>query len=64
MAADCRRALVAFVAYMLLLRHYSPEAVAESERRRAPFRALGVLGIYGIMIAGFWVAYSIGVVVP
>lgn len=57
-------AALAFVAYVLLLRGYSPEAVAESERRRAPIRALGVIGIYGWIIACFWVAYSIGVVVP
>jgi membrane-associated phospholipid phosphatase len=53
-------ALLAFAAYVLILRRYSPEGVAESERRRAPVRALGVVGIYGVMIAGFWVAYLLG----
>jgi hypothetical protein len=52
--------LLALAAYVLLLRRYSPEGVAESERRRAPVRALGVVGIYGVMIAGFWVAYLLG----
>ena len=49
---------VAYVAYVLFLRRYPREAVAESDRRRAPFRALGVIGIFGIIVAGFWVAYQ------
>ena len=52
-------ALAAYVAYVVFLRSYPREAVAESDRRRAPFRALGVIGIFGIMVAGFWVAYRI-----
>lgn len=56
-------ALAAYVAYVLFLRSYPREAVAESDRRRAPFRALGVIGIVGIMVAGFWVAYQIQMVV-
>lgn len=56
-------ALAAYVAYVLFLRSYPREAVAESDRRRAPFRALGVIGIIGIMVAGFWVAYQIQMVV-
>jgi hypothetical protein len=47
------------VTYMAFLRGYPREAVAESDRRQAPFRALAVIGIYGIMVAGFWVAYRI-----
>jgi membrane-associated phospholipid phosphatase len=50
--------LAAYVAYVLFLRSYPRDAVAESDRRRAPFRALGVIGIFGIMVAGFWVAYQ------
>jgi len=56
-------ALAAYVAYVLFLRRYPREAVAESDRRRAPLRALGVIGIFGIMVAGFWVAYQIQMVV-
>lgn len=56
-------ALAAYVAYVLFLRRYPREAVAESDRRRAPFRALGVIGIFGIMVAGFWGAYQIQMVV-
>jgi hypothetical protein len=47
----------------LFLRTYPREAVAESDRRRAPSRALAVIGIFGIMIAGFWVAYQMGMIV-
>ena len=56
-------ALEAFVAYVLFLRGYPREAVAESDRRRAPLRALGAIGIFGILVAGFWVAYQIQIVV-
>ena len=27
--------------------------------RRAPFRALAVIGIFGIMLAGFWMSFRI-----
>lgn len=56
-------ALAAYAAYVLFLRSYPREAIAESDRRRAPFRALGVIGIIGIIVAGFWVAYQIQMVV-
>jgi membrane-associated phospholipid phosphatase len=56
-------ALAAYVAYVWFLRRYPREAVAESDRRRAPFRALAIIGIFGIMVAGFWLAYLSGVVV-
>ncbi len=52
-------ALAACVAYVLFLRPYPREAVAERDRRLAPFRALAVVGIFAITIAGFWVAYRI-----
>jgi membrane-associated phospholipid phosphatase len=55
--------LAAYVAYLLFLRGYPREAVAETDRRRAPFRALGAVGIFGIMVAGFWMAYRIKMVV-
>lgn len=51
--------LAAYVAYVLFLRSYPRDSVAESDRRRAPVRALGVIGIFGIMVAGFWMAYQL-----
>ena len=54
-------ALAAYLAYVLFLRSYPREAIAESDRRRAPFRALWAIGFFGIMVAGFWVAYQSGV---
>lgn len=51
--------LAAYVAYVLFLRGYPRESVAERDRRRAPSRALVVVGIFGFMIAGFWVAYQV-----
>jgi membrane-associated phospholipid phosphatase len=56
-------ALAAYVAYTLFLRTYPRQAVAESDRRRVPFRALGAIAIYGIMVAAFWVAYQMGMIV-
>ena len=50
-------ALAAYAAYVVFLRSYPREAVAETDRRRAPVRALTVIGIFGIMVAGVWVAY-------
>ena len=55
--------VAAYVAYVLFLRRYPREAVADNDRRRAPLRALVVVGIFGIMVAGFWVAYQIQMVV-
>lgn len=54
--------LAAYVAYVLFLRSHPREAVAERDWRRAPLRALGVVGFFGITIAGFWVAYRIQLV--
>jgi membrane-associated phospholipid phosphatase len=51
--------LVAYVAYLLFLRSYPREAVSERDRRRAPFRALAVLGVFGIMLATVWGSYRI-----
>jgi len=53
----------AYVAYVLFLRSYPREAAADNDRRRAPLRALVVVGIFGVMVAGFWVAYQIQMVV-
>lgn len=51
--------LAAYVAYVLILHRYPREAVAESERRRAPVRALSAIGIYAVIVTGLWVAYEI-----
>ena len=52
-------ALAAYVAYLLFLRSYPREAVAEIDRRHAPGRALAAIGIFAFMVAGFWVAYQL-----
>jgi len=52
-------AVIAYVAYTLFLRNYPREAMAERDRRLAPWRALAVIGIFGIMLAGFWMAYRV-----
>ena len=48
---------LAYVAYWLFLRRYPRDEVTASDRIQAPFRALAVIGIFAVMIAGFWVAY-------
>ncbi len=50
-------ALSAYIAYLMFLRDYPREAVAELDGRRAPVRALIAVGIFGIMVAGFWLTY-------
>jgi membrane-associated phospholipid phosphatase len=52
-------ALAGWVAYLVFLRTYPRAAVAENDRHGAPVRALAAVGIYGLMVAGFWVAYEI-----
>lgn len=52
-------ALAAYVAYVLFLRSYPRELVAERDRRRAPVRALAVVPIFAIVVAGFRIAYQI-----
>jgi membrane-associated phospholipid phosphatase len=47
----------AYAAYLLYLRSYPREVVPENDRRLAPYRALSAVGLCGVMIAGFWVAY-------
>ena len=47
--------VVAYVAYVLFLRGCPREAIAESDRRRAPVRALYAVGIFGFMVSVFWV---------
>jgi membrane-associated phospholipid phosphatase len=53
-------ALAAYIAYVWFLRRYPREAVTEDDRRRAPVRAVWAIGIFGITIAGFWMAYQMG----
>lgn len=52
-------ALAAYVAYVLFLRGFPRGAVDDDDRRRAPLRALGAVGAFGLMVAGFWVAYRL-----
>lgn len=56
-------ALVAYIAYVVFLRSYPRQRIAESDRRRAPLCALGVVGIFGIVVAGLWILYRTGMVV-
>lgn len=55
--------LMAYIAYVVFLRSYSRELIAESDRRRAPLRALGVIGTFGLVVACFWVLYQTRMVV-
>jgi len=48
---------LACAAYLVFLRSYPREAVPELDRRLAPVLALGFIGIHGLMVACFWVAY-------
>lgn len=52
-------ALVAYAAYLLFLRTHPREAVPESDRRRAPSRALIVAGMLVLTNVAFWVAYRV-----
>lgn len=52
--------LLACVAYVVFLQPHSRERIAETDRRRAPVRALAVAALFGVMVAGFWVAFRIG----
>lgn len=49
---------IACVAYLVFLRGYPREAIPEIDRRLAPVLALGVIGIFGLMVACVWVAYQ------
>jgi len=52
---------LACAAYVVFLRRYPREAVPEIDRRLAPVLALGVIGIFGLMLACVWVLYQAGV---
>jgi membrane-associated phospholipid phosphatase len=55
-------AAVGLAAYVAFLRPYPREAVPEPDRRRAPIRALVAVGVYAIVVAGFWVIYQTGMI--
>jgi hypothetical protein len=55
--------LMACLAYGVFLRSSPREAIAERDRCLAPLRALGVVGIFGAVVACFWVLYKTGMVV-
>src|SRR2546422_3041560 len=45
---------MACLAYVVFLRSYPREAVAVRDRRLAPLPALGIIGIFGSMVACLW----------
>lgn len=51
--------LLACVAYVVFLRNIPRESVPERDRRLAPVFALGAIGIVGLGLACFWVAYRL-----
>jgi membrane-associated phospholipid phosphatase len=53
-------AAIAFVAYAVFLRPYPQDASSDDDRRRAPVRALSVVGIFGAVVVAFWIAYLSG----
>ena len=56
--------LLAYVAYFAFLRSYPRYATAARDRRLAPLRALGVVGIFGGVVAALWVLYKTGIAGP
>ena len=50
---------LAWVAYVIFLRNYPREQIPELDRRLAPVFALGTIGIVGLGVACFWVAYQL-----
>ena len=51
---------LAGVAYVVFLRNCPRVATPELDRRAAPLLLLGLLGIYGLIVTGFWIAYRMG----
>lgn len=49
---------LAGVAYVVFLRSYPREAIPELDRRLAPVLAAGIIGILGLVVVCFWVAYQ------
>lgn len=52
--------VLAGAAYGLFLHRCPREAVPATDRRAAPFLMLGLFGLYGLAVAGLWVAYQLG----
>jgi membrane-associated phospholipid phosphatase len=50
-------AFIAWVAHLVFLRGFPRDAVPARERRLAPVLALIAVGIYGLVVAGFWLGY-------
>jgi membrane-associated phospholipid phosphatase len=48
---------LAGVAHAIFLRNCPRVAIPELDRRAAPLLMLGLIGIYGLVVAGLWVAY-------
>ncbi len=48
---------LAGAAWVVFLRNCPPVATPELDRRAAPYLMLGLFGIYGLVVAGLWVAY-------
>jgi len=48
---------LAGVAWVVFLRNCPRVAIPELDRRAAPLLMLGLIGIYGLVVAGLWVAY-------
>jgi membrane-associated phospholipid phosphatase len=51
--------LLAFAAYVIILRGYPRQNIRELDRRLAPALALGALAVVGLGIVGFWIAYQL-----
>lgn len=52
-------AFLAYAAYRTFIRNYPRDAIPEFERRLAPVLAVGAFGMYGLILAGLWLAYAI-----
>ena len=52
--------LLAYAAYVIFIRAYPREAIPERERRYAPALALLAAGVYAIILAVFFILYSMG----
>ncbi|MBC7852307.1 MAG: phosphatase PAP2 family protein [Pirellulaceae bacterium] len=51
---------LAGAAWVVFLRNCPRVATPELDRRAAPLLLLGLIGIYGLVVAGLWVAYLMG----
>jgi membrane-associated phospholipid phosphatase len=49
--------VLAYAAYFAALRDYPRKAIPEVERRLAPTLAFGAFALYGLILAGLWLAY-------